>query len=1135
MRKNVIDLNWVLLVALLVAGTGCTKQFKKNRYLALAERDFKAERYDRAEIEYQTVLRISPDNPEAIYKLGLLYSAEGRVPQAMVCLRKAVELQPENQEGHLKLGQAYLGLRMVKEARQEALKVLEKQPANGEAMLVLAESAQGTNEVQETIERLETAPPAARESAVYHVALATLYGNQGRLDQAETELKEGVAKDAKSSLAQMALGNSFLLRNDLKQAETALKTAADLAPMRSLVRLRYADFKLRTGNVQEATNVVGEITRKAPDYVPAWNFLAQQAFGQQRLEECQAWLNSALARDPVNADALVLRGNLLLANGDPTNAVSAFERVISIYGKVPVAEYHMARAQLQIREIVKAMASLSQAIAGDTNYVDALLLQAALNLGQGNASAAVSSMNRLVRQQPGIPQAQLLLAKAYVAQSDMDSALGVYRRMTQAFSTNASVLFDVGGSLALLLHQTNESVRVFRNLVSAFPTNSQILLAAGRSLGALAQGKEGRAAIERSLALAPDFLPAVEALVDLDLQESQEAAAFERVQKQIDKDPRAAVPWLLMAKIHLSKASAEVAKQNQGRAPALAKLQLADVPAVQEEVKQAEAALLKAIELDSNLPTSYQLLAGLYVASRKQQQALDRLNSLVSRTNDVGALTQIAMILDQMKNFPAARDAYERVLKLKPNSFECLNNLAYIRAERLGEVEQGYRLVQKAANLRPGDPSVADTLGWILYRRGDYSRALDAIEQSATRLGERPEIQYHLGMANYMVGAEEPARLALEKAVQSGQEFEGKDEAARRLKILAVDVKTADAASVADLEKQLKEVPNDPIALARVAAIQERDGAFDKAIGTYEQIVKNYPQNSQVMLKLALLYERGGQKEKALEAAKSAHSVAVEDPRISAVLGRLVFQLGNQKWAASLLEDSSRKLPDDPQVAYDLAWAWYSVGRVTEAENAMQRASRAGAAFARGEEAKRFLAMVAASKDPKQCQQLGGDAGKLLAVDPKYVPALMVSAISLEQQGSYKAAGEAYDRVLALYPSFTPAARNLAILCLERLQDEKKAYDLASRARQVLPQDAEIAKTLGICAYRKGDFSRAAQLLKESAQSRTDDAAVFYHLGLAQYRLKAKAESITALQRALTLDSQFRLAEEARTALAEMK
>jgi tetratricopeptide (TPR) repeat protein len=292
---------------------------------------------------------------------------------------------------------------------------------------------------------------------------------------------------------------------------------------------------------------------------------------------------------------------------------------------------------------------------------------------------------------------------------------------------------------------------------------------------------------------------------------------------------------------------------------------------------------------------------------------------------------------------------------------------------------------------------------------------------------------------------------------------------------------------------------------------------------------------------LAELYStRLNAPDKALALAKSAHDLAPDDARISSLLARLVLQgsdvkPADSKWAVSLLEDSARKLPNDPQVTYDLAWADYTVGRVADAQGLMQSVTTMGQGFAKSEDAKRFLAAVAASATPAQAIQFSPQAQQILSTDPNYLPALMVSAIAQEGQDNYQAAADLYNKLLGRYPLFTPAVRNLGLLYLTRLNDDQKAYDLLSKARESFPQDPDVAKGLGILSYRKANYSRAAQLLQESTSANKNDPEALYYLGMAQYQLKAKSESKAALQKALAANLAPKLAEDARRVLTELK
>src|SRR6185369_3747737 len=123
-------------------------------------------------------------------------------------------------------------------------------------------------------------------------------------------------------------------------------------------------------------------------------------------------------------------------------------------------------------------------------------------------------------------------------------------------------------------------------------------------------------------------------------------------------------------------------------------------------------------------------------------------------------------------------------------------------------------------------------------------------------------------------------------------------------------------------------------------------------------------------------------------------------------------------------------------------------------------------AFSGGEDAKRFLAMISATKDAAQLHSAATQAQTILNSDAQYVPALMVSALVQEQQAKYPGAQKIYDQILVRFPFFTPAMKQLAGLYAEHLGDDKKAYEFALKARETYPDDIDLARLLGILAYK---------------------------------------------------------------------
>ena len=78
----------------------------------------------------------------------------------------------------------------------------------------------------------------------------------------------------------------------------------------------------------------------------------------------------------------------------------------------------------------------------------------------------------------------------------------------------------------------------------------------------------------------------------------------------------------------------------------------------------------------------------------------------------------------------------------------------------------------KSAGLKkiaPKDGNITDTLGWTLFKKGNYDEALGYFLEASNYLPEEPTIRYHLGLAYHKKGMKEPAREHLEKAVLLGE------------------------------------------------------------------------------------------------------------------------------------------------------------------------------------------------------------------------------------------------------------------------------------------------------------------------------------------------------------------------------
>lgn len=1052
-------------VALLLAG--CTDGAKKKRHLAAAAKYFAAGDYEKAEIEYKNVLQLESLQPDAVSQLGIIYFDQGRVTSVYPLLKKAEELQPNNLAVRAKLGVFYLIAGKPDEAKNEALYVLQRNPKHPDAPLLLASAMTSAKDGEQSRQYLAGLPTA--NTAPVKAALGFLDMRDGRFLSAARTLDEAIKLDPKFTEAHAARAALHLGRNEKAEGEAEMKLAAETARPRSPRRLEYAQFKLQ-GDVATGRRLMEEITKQTPDYLPAHFALAKLALGEGRLDDAQAEVEKALARDRVHPEGILLSAQINSAKGKPEKAIEELERAKAVYPRMPELHYQLGSIQASRSNVERAIDSLQQAIALKPDHTEAILLLTSLQIRKGESKSAATLLKNMLARQSGNLRGWLLLADAYRAESNYPEAIAVYEHLDRIAPGNPQPSYMRG----LVYLQTRKPA-------------------------------EARRAFTESLKRTPGFSPALEQLVGLDVAEKKYDDAQSRVEARIAEQPKDAYNQILLAR----------------------------VLAARKEEKKAEEALLKAITLQPDLSTPYLLLANLYLATNRQESALKNLEeAIVRNSKDIQPLMTAAAIYDARKNHVKAREYYEKIIAVNPRFAPALNNLAYLYSTKFNEVNKAFDLAQKARALRPQDPQIADTLGWVLFQRKQYSWAATLIQESAEKNVSDGEVQYHLGMAYYMAGNEDAARAALQRALDTKKEFTGREEAQQKLTLLNTDVATLTAAQRAELLKTIGSSKEDPIALARAANIKEADGDLRGAAESYQASLELSPDNVKAMLRLAEIHRGAKELPRALEVLKKARKVAPDNVAVTHALGRAAFESADYEWSNSLLQEATRQSPDSPAILADYARAAFAVGRIADAEAAWSKVVEAEPASPRAEEARTSLALSAGARNASDAPDSDAKISAALKANPNNAVALMASAARSEAKGDTTAAQATYEKILESYPTLTSARKQLAVLYSNQPSATNKAYDNAMKVFETAPDDVELRRLIGILLYRKGEFARAVTMLGEVGSKRAKDGEVFYYLGLAYKQLGNKAASAKALKQALELDLKPELAAEARRILS---
>ena len=653
--------------------------------------------------------------------------------------------------------------------------------------------------------------------------------------------------------------------------------------------------------------------------------------------------------------------------------------------------------------------------------------------------------------------------------------------------------------------QLDQAASLYGELAQQFPKQPELPAYLGFIHSRQGRPAEARKMYEEALKISPYYLPASEELIELDIDQKKIAEAQQRANDLLVLHTNAPGALMLAAKVALAKGDTNNATR-----------------------------LLR--EVAQRMPEAsglYVLLAQIESASGDNKGAIEQFKQGVQRNpQDLTAQLQLGMGYDAEGDYVNARKQYEAVVKMNPRVALAWNNLAYLLAERLNELEPAAVAVGKARELQPSDPDTADTLGWIHFRKGEYPQALNLLREAAARRLAVAEVVYHLARVEYVMGLENEARASLQKVVSLKAAPSLLKDAEQRLAVLDA---LPGAASVATLEAAVKTDARDYLAVFRLGQAYEAAGNFDKAAASFETAAGLNPAVAAPLLKAAILHgDKLGNTTKGLETAKAARKIAPNDPAVAGVLGRLSYRNGDFASATALLQENTRSSAPDVELLYDLGVALYCVGQFEQGRGAVSD-YLGRSTITRGSEARDLELLIdfAGGKGNPEAAQKAAIAR--LAREPNDLPGLMTTALALEKSGKSQEAIPGYEKVLTLNKSFALAQRQLAVLYADSSGNDDKAIELATKARQAFTKDAALAKALGKAAYRKGDYRLASSALAQATAQTPSDAEAFYLLGLCYEKSEKPTNAREAFNSAVAAAPASSHAAQAREALQRLK
>ncbi|HTG30802.1 MAG TPA: tetratricopeptide repeat protein, partial [Methylomirabilota bacterium] len=736
--------------------------------------------------------------------------------------------------------------------------------------------------------------------------------------------------------------------------------------------------------------------------------LARLYVQTNNLNQAIATADQAVNLSPRFVDAVLLRAELHLKNGDAQSVVDSLSAVVKqspglLRAELMLAEAYRALGRLDdaialIREQIKrspqnaasyfllgvtlqqqnkvteAREALEKAAQLAPDNLSSLQQLVDLDIASKNYAAGHRRVDEVLQKQPNSAAGYYMRGRLYLAEEKFDLAQTALLKAID-LDPNLSPPYDL--LMPTYVHAKNlpEALNQMNAVLAKKPNDLRASLVIGMIYSQMKEFDKARDAYEKVVAASPDFVPALNNLAYIyaeklnDLKRASELAQKARSIAPTNPSVLDTLGWITYKQGGYQQA-ADLLSQSAAKSPDNPEIQfhlgMADYMMGRTDAARAalEKAVASATDFDGKAEARRRLASlGQEGSAAPNLSAAELEASLKQQPNDPVGLARLGEAYEKEGAVAKAADAYERALKANPKLVIAAMKLAQLNAGPLKNPDKALQYAKKARELAPADPHAAATVGSIAFQLGNYTWAYSLLQEGGRQLPNDPAVLHDLAWAAYSLGKVAEARQTMDGVLSIGPSSPQSADARTFLSMTASTTGENDvSASEAEINSALAADPNYVPALAARAANQAKRGDSAGAEATYRQILQRFPDFAPAQRDLAVvLVNDPTKRDAAYELATKARRTISGDPLISIVLGRVSYERKDFNRAIQLFQESAGEKPLDARSLYYLGMAQAQAKHKAEAKETLNRALQSGLGGAEASEAKRALADIGGS------------------------------------------------------------------------------------------------------------------------------------------------------------------------------